>query len=104
VAIGAILVLALKPVEAEEQAFVHVDKLKHVAAFTVLWVLGARAGLRALPLAVGLLAFGAAIEVLQTFVPPREPSWADWLADAAGVFIGWLATTRRGLQWRQGAA
>jgi hypothetical protein len=81
VAVVAGVVLALWPVPPhEEQWFAHLDKLKHVVAFAVLVMLGTRAGFRAWPmLALGLLALGAAIEVLQEFTPTNVTG--DWLAD-----------------------
>jgi VanZ family protein len=89
-AVVAGVVLALWPVQPhEEQWFAHVDKLKHVVAFAVLAIVGTRAGFRAWPmLALGLLALGAAIEVLQGFTPTRTAGIGDWLADAAGIACG----------------
>lgn len=40
-----------------------------------------------------MLAFGALIEVLQSFVPERSAEWADLLADALGVAVGALLAT-----------
>jgi VanZ family protein len=85
------LVIALKPGTPGPDWFLHADKLRHAAGFLVLWLLGVRAGLRpAAALAVGLLAFGAAIELLQGLTPDRQPSWGDLLADGAGVALGAL--------------
>ena len=41
---------------------------------------------------VGLL-YGAIDEWHQAFVPHRIPSMGDWLADAAGVVVGYLVIT-----------
>jgi VanZ family protein len=100
VAVVAGVVLALWPVPPhEEQWFAHLDKLKHVVAFAVLVMLGTRAGFRAWPmLALGLLALGAAIEVLQEFTPTRTASFGDWLADAAGIACG-LFVDRARRRW-----
>ncbi|MDH4051837.1 MAG: VanZ family protein [Rubrivivax sp.] len=48
-------------------------------------------------LCLGLLAWGASIEVLQSMLPPRQGDVADWLADAVGVAVGLAlyAGTRR---------
>ncbi len=36
--------------------------------------------------------FGGSIELMQeNFFPPRTASWVDWMADTAGVLLGWLA-------------
>ncbi|MBK6714693.1 MAG: VanZ family protein [Burkholderiales bacterium] len=43
-----------------------------------------------------MLAFGALIEVLQSFVPERSAEWADLLADGIGVVLG--ALLARGLR------
>jgi VanZ family protein len=43
-------------------------------------------------LAVGLL-YGASDEWHQALVPNRTPDVQDWLADAAGVVVGYLAVT-----------
>ncbi|CAN5295289.1 VanZ superfamily protein [soil metagenome] len=62
------------------------DKAKHFIVFYVLSILASLA----LPLSrlhrIGLviLAFGAAIEILQAFVG-RDASWFDLLADACGI-------------------
>ena len=64
------------------------DKLEHALTFAILGVLE----MIALPeqryawrLPIGLIGFGAICEVLQTWVPGREVSFADGLANAVGV-------------------
>lgn len=86
----AVLWLALAPVtDVKPDWFENADKLRHAAAFAVLWCLGepSRFGGRRM-LALGLLALGAGIEVAQSFTPSHEPSWLDLLADAAGLALG----------------
>jgi len=66
------------------------DKSNHLLAFSVLAVLG----LRSYPgspaaLLLGLLAYGGLIEGLQSLTPDRFAEWADVVADAAGLFLGW---------------
>lgn len=39
----------------------------------------------------GALAFAAADEVHQAWIPSRVPSLGDWTADAAGITVGLLA-------------
>lgn len=39
---------------------------------------------------LGMLAFGAAIEVVQAFVPGRSCEWQDLLADGVGIAAGVL--------------
>jgi len=69
------------------------DKLNHLLAFAGPMF----AGLAALPrhrwaaicwLALGLLAWGAALELAQGWLPPRTASLADLLADAVGMLLG----------------
>jgi VanZ family protein len=43
--------------------------------------------------AAGLMAYGLFIEAVQTQLPSRTGSWADWVADLAGVALG-LALAR----------
>jgi VanZ family protein len=68
------------------------DKLNHLSAFVALTVaasFSAKASLRhALLSAIALLAYGGLIEIVQTFLPPREGDWADLLADALGIALG----------------
>jgi VanZ family protein len=37
----------------------------------------------------GLLAYGGMIEVPQSFTPDGMAEWADLLADALGLAVGW---------------
>lgn len=38
-----------------------------------------------------LLAYGGAIEIAQSFLPPREADWLDLLADSIGISLGLVA-------------
>lgn len=69
------------------------DKLNHVLAFAGPMLAGLAARARpdrraVIVLALGLLAWGAMLEGLQTLLPPRRGELADWLADAVGVAAG----------------
>lgn len=74
------------------------DKLLHFGAFMALSTAsalalapgqgGALQGRRLLGLAGAWLFYGVLIEVLQTFVPGRESSGLDVLADAVGIAAG----------------
>jgi VanZ family protein len=74
------------------------DKVLHAIEYALLGVLCYRAfrwgtnqswGQQAIPLAVLLASlYGASDEVHQAFVPFRDSSWQDWLADTIGAFIG----------------
>jgi len=77
------------------------DKVAHVAEYFVLGLLLARAlratfairlALRAALLAIAIAgAVGAADEVLQSFVPGRDATAYDWLADVTGATLAQLA-------------
>jgi len=77
------------------------DKANHASAFAALMVTGRLAGPRLSwrVLALGLLAYGGAIELIQTQLPPREGDWLDLLADAVGLGLGTAVAIalRRGL-------
>jgi len=69
------------------------DKLNHLSAFATLGLLGRLAWPRhTLVVPLALLAYGAAIEVLQSQVPGRSGEWPDLLADALGLLLGSLAS------------
>ncbi len=89
------LVTSLVPLRLKQDTLEHADKLMHVGAFAGLSVLACLAWPGRLRIvAVGLLAYGVLIEVLQSYFPPRTASLADVVADAVGIALGiWL--TRR---------
>ena len=68
------------------------DKLNHAGAFAVLTVVSifafARSQRNLWRLLVGLLCYGAAIEVAQSFTPTRSAEWGDLLADLIGMAAG----------------
>ncbi len=81
------------------------DKLQHIVAFLVLAVLGwlAYPNTRKRKLLLGLMAFGALIEIVQT-IPSlhRDSDPLDWLVDTGAAFtvfviiaLWGLASTRR---------
>ncbi len=64
------------------------DKAQHFLAFFMLALLGSLAfSSRHVTLLVGLLLFGACIEVWQLFIPWRDADIFDFLADGVGVFL-----------------
>ena len=87
----AVLVLALMPTDVPMPSMGW-DKSNHLLAFSVMALLGRRAypG-RTMALLAGLLAYGALIEVLQSFTPNRSADWQDLVADAVGLALGWGA-------------
>lgn len=71
------------------------DKANHALAFAALafasvWAAWPQPRRWAL-LFVVVLAYGGAIEIAQSFLPPREADWADLAADAVGIALGLLA-------------
>lgn len=85
----AVLTLALLPPSRYVPTTVW-DKANHVFAFAVLGVLGCAAyRARTAKVLLGLLAYGAAIEVLQALTPYRSAEAADVVADAVGLLLGW---------------
>ena len=89
--LATVLVLALMPIAP--RTGIGWDKANHALAFAVLLGLGrwSYPG-RIVPLLVALLAFGTLIEVLQSLTSYRTAEWADLLADAVGLGLGWLMT------------
>jgi hypothetical protein len=66
------------------------DKVQHMAAFTVLTALACAAwpAMSRLRLAIILSAFGAWIEVVQA-IPAlhRDSDWRDWVADTVAILV-----------------
>jgi VanZ family protein len=80
--------LALTPAPPPEAGLLW-DKLNHFGAFACLAVAGFMGFRRRwLAVALGLLAYGGLIEVLQSFIPPRQGEWVDLLADGIGIALG----------------
>ncbi|HJT22571.1 MAG TPA: VanZ family protein [Nitrospira sp.] len=80
------------------------DKLLHLAEYGVLsglcyrafrWAAGPSAAGRAVLLAILVAsAYALTDEVHQWFVPLREASWMDWVADTIGAAIGAVGWSR----------
>jgi VanZ family protein len=102
---GAIFYLSSQP-HPEEQLpsflFKEVsDKVLHAVEYAILaglcyrafrWSLNGQVAARALILAIVTASlYGVTDEVHQIFVPFRESSWLDWLADTIGAVIGALS-------------
>jgi VanZ family protein len=66
------------------------DKVLHgfTFAFLALWYSGQYGRNVYVRLSIGLLAFGAMIELCQLMVGYRDAEWGDLLADAVGILIG----------------
>lgn len=96
-----LLVLALMPVPAHFVWVPYVDKIEHAVSFLVLMALGQLAGITPRwRLALGLLGFGIAIELVQALTSWRQGDVTDALADALGIALGLLLPPLPGLVLR----
>lgn len=94
---GAIVLIygSLEPRLAPPGVFA-LDKIAHLAAYGGLTLLGCLPCdrlRRCVPIALGLIVLGGLIEVAQSFVPGRDASIGDGVANACGVMLG-LAVSR----------
>ena len=85
----ATLWLSLVPVQHIPAAFSFWDKAQHTLGFAGLACLG----LMAYPahfrtVLLGLMLFGAGIELAQWSTGWRQGDWQDWLADGVGLVLG----------------
>lgn len=99
-AFGALLLivmaLSLLPVGAELPS-TGWDKTNHLLAFAMLACLGCLAfPQRIRPVLIGLLLYGALIEVLQSLTSYRFAEWGDLLADTIGMLPGWALARQVG--------
>jgi VanZ family protein len=70
----------------------HTDKIVHLTGYAVLMFWWAQlVTRRRWKLALAVLMFGLAIELLQGLTPARQPDALDALANSGGVLLGWLA-------------
>lgn len=87
----ATLWLSLMPVEHIPSTFNFWDKAQHALGFAGLAYLGLAGYPRQVRRVVlGLVVFGMAIEVLQHLSGWRHGDLLDWVADCAGLSLGWL--------------
>jgi VanZ family protein len=87
----ATLWLSLVPAEHIPSAFNFWDKAQHALGFAALAYCGlAGYARRTSRVVLGLVVFGMAIEVLQHLSGWRHGDWLDWVADCAGLSMGWL--------------
>ena len=72
------------------------EHLDHMFAYGILMSLCLLGFGRRLPpalIAVGLLAYGGILELLQYEIPNRDPEYLDVVANSLGIFAGWVLTT-----------
>lgn len=95
-ALAAVAVMSLLPEKALPPMPDVSDKVEHAVAYAVLAGLAAlswRQGRELLLAFAALILMGAAIEILQRWIPGRSGEWLDFAADVAGVLIGAAAST-----------
>ncbi|WP_214369050.1 VanZ family protein [Pseudonocardia sp. H11422] len=95
----ASVVVLFAPASGVPSAPPGVDKLVHLLLFAALAGTGRSAGLPLRPLAVALVAYATASEVLQAVLPiGRSGDVLDALVDVAGIALGLgvVALARRG--------
>jgi len=95
--IGLVVFLSLTP-RLPELGIEQGDKLGHFAAYALLmhWFaqIYSSRGSR-WPWAIGLVALGVALELIQRWTGLRTFSYSDMVADSLGVGIGWLLAPPR---------
>jgi len=85
------LVVSLMP-PALPDSSAHTDKLVHLFGYALLMFWWAQLVTRQRwKLAIAVVLFGIAIELLQGLTPDRLPDPLDALANSGGVLLGWLA-------------
>jgi VanZ family protein len=76
------------------------DKVTHLLTFAALAISGRWAGVPVVALLIGLTAYAAASEVLQSVLPiNRRGDVRDFVADVGGVLVG-LAVSWAVIRWR----
>jgi hypothetical protein len=81
-------ILSVLPTDAIPSEFMFWDKAQHTLGFAILTLMGLMAyGRGSRGLLLGILAYGALIEIVQHFLPWRHGDLLDFLADALGVAV-----------------
>jgi VanZ family protein len=90
-----VLAMALAPAfwswpSSARPGLIELDKVGHglTFAFLALWYTGQYARNQYFRIALALAAYGALIELLQSFLPYRSAEFADFVADAIGILGG----------------
>ena len=86
----AVVVVSLLPSTAPPGEF-GIDKVAHIAAYLVLTIIPAAVLPRTTAVRsvmLFLIAIGAGVELAQSYIPGRQGSAADMLANAAGIVLG----------------
>jgi len=90
-----------QPLGVGEQPFLHSDKLFHLAEFGLFLFLAWKAtGRRLLAAWILSVTFAIGDEWHQSFIPTRDPSLLDIIADLVGASLVTAVLHRRTLLWR----
>jgi VanZ family protein len=89
IAICIVSVLMLITLPPPKVNFQYLDKIEHASIFMVLAGMGFISWpLKTKIVTISLISYGGMMELAQgAFTTTREASWADWAADALGVFV-----------------
>ncbi len=88
--LGLLAGASLIPEQLDQPGYPQLDKVLHASAYAVVtgWFLQLVRGYRAtLAVVLGMVAYGLALEGIQSLIPPREPSLLDALANTAGILL-----------------
>lgn len=88
--LALIAALSLLPLRGPDLGVPVSDKFNHALAYTVLMLYFGQLARRRLAVVAGLLAYGVAIEALQSLLPPRSAEFADLVANCVGMGLGAL--------------
>ena len=93
--------LSHQPLGVGKPPFLHFDKLFHLVEFAFFMFLAWQAtGRRLLVAWIMTIAFAVGDECHQAFIPTRDPSLLDFIADFAGASLVTVVLHRRRLLWR----
>jgi VanZ family protein len=102
--VAAVLVISLIPIDQPVPS-TGWDKTDHLLAFSILMLLAIRSySKHRVQLAIALLVYGIAIELLQSLTSYRFGEWRDVVADAAGIAVAMLLARIPGVGQRQEAS
>lgn len=93
---GIVAVTSLYP--GGEEGVEHLDKVVHLLVYYIFAVFGYRMLTNKqhyLPVCLGIVTYSGLIELGQSYIPGREMSSLDLLANAAGVVLGAMVMSRK---------
>lgn len=94
---GIVAVTSLYPSGDDKVGIEHLDKVVHLLIYYIFAVLGYRmlTDKRFYPyICIGIIAYSGLIEIGQSYIPGRDMSALDMLANIAGVILGAMVATR----------